>query len=358
MALVNTRILIASCLGSIGGIPKYSSTLNRFFNVSNGCSMLLRKDQDADHTVLTYQHRSFRGLRDYIAPYYLSKAIKTIWSEVIHLDYVDGATALKWSGYKPKHVVVTAHDAIPYIYPHKLAPANWYYKMHIKNTLKVADRVIVVSESAKHDFVRFTGIEPERVKVIYNGIDHDAYRPPVKKIRNKTFTIRYVGGLTAPHKNVMSILRTAKLLMDMGITVKFELAGGAHPDMPVFKEYKTMGLNNVVFKGFIPDEELPAFYQGADLFIYPSLYEGFGFPPLEAMACGVPVLSSNRGSLKEVLGQGAITLDPKPENFADVIASMLNNRQSLVDLGVAGRHTALQYTWEKCAEETLKCYGI
>ena len=270
--MIDTDILIASCLGNVGGIPNYSRALARSFDNQGYETKLLRKKSGNANYVDTYPHRTLRKLEHFVAPHYLSKAIKQYSTKILHFDYVDGATAHKWSKtHRDTPVIVTAHDAIPFFYPHENNLANSFYRYHMGNTIMHADRVIVVSQQSKDDLIKFTNIPEQEIEVVYNGIDHQSFKPRAEKPKNNVFTIRYVGGLTAPHKNVQTILETAKLLQDRKVEVSFEIAGGAKPDMPVFKSIDQLGVNNVKLVGFVADNELRDFYSGADLFIYPQL---------------------------------------------------------------------------------------
>lgn len=345
------KIVIASCAVADCGIGRYDEELTKALHQSGEDVTLYRKTPGTVPYIKSYPYRCFRELRHYVAPYYLSKAIRNENPDVFLADYVDAGYAIGISGKKPKAIVTTAHDAIPFIYKQK--PVDfWFYKFQLAKTLKISDSIVVVSQKSKDDFVFYTGCSPERVQVIYNGINHKFFYPDLVRKPNSIFTIRYVGGLSK-HKNVEVIIRTAKILQDRNIPVKFELGGGYPQSTPLPALATELGLRNVEFKGFIPDSELRSFLAGADLFVYPSLYEGFGFPPLESMACGTPVVASEKGSLSEVLKNGAVTLDPDPEAFADAIEKIAGDTVKWNLLRANGLQVANSYSWEKAASETL-----
>jgi glycosyltransferase involved in cell wall biosynthesis len=127
---------------------------------------------------------------------------------------------------------------------------------------------------------------------------------------------------------------------------------------PIFETVKQLGLeNHVHFMGFVPEDELPALYNGADLFVFPSLYEGFGLPVLEAMACGTPVITSNVSSLPEVAGNAALLVDPyNVDELADAMRRILSDPALAADLRARGLERAQQFSWERTAQETLAVY--
>ncbi|MEA3458002.1 MAG: glycosyltransferase family 1 protein, partial [Candidatus Thermoplasmatota archaeon] len=126
----------------------------------------------------------------------------------------------------------------------------------------------------------------------------------------------------------------------------------------IFETINKLNLqNDVVFTGYVSDEDLPALYNAADLFVYPSIYEGFGLPPLEAMACGTPVITSNTSSLPEVVGDAGIMVDPPDvDRLADAMHEVLTNEGLRANMIKKGLGRAEMFSWEKCARETLEVY--
>jgi glycosyltransferase involved in cell wall biosynthesis len=127
---------------------------------------------------------------------------------------------------------------------------------------------------------------------------------------------------------------------------------------PIFAAVEELGLqDDVIFPGFIPEHELPLWYNAADLFVYPSLYEGFGLPPLEAMACGTPVVVSSASSLPEVVGDAGILVDPhRPEEWTEALFLLCQDAALRVDLGWRGQQRAQQFSWTRMARETIQVY--
>ncbi|WP_020533010.1 glycosyltransferase family 4 protein [Flexithrix dorotheae] len=351
------KVTFISCLTKNCGIGRYTDELTNAIHNRGIDVTLFRKDGGDLNYIKNYPYRSFKWLRHYVAPYYLSKAIKSSKSTIFHADYVDALTAYRWSGKKKSGAVVTtAHDAIPFKFPGGNLEMK-YYRYHVNNATRISDKIIVVSEKSKEDYVYYTRINPDKVEVVYNGINHSFFYPDAVKKRNKVFTIRYIGGLGTNHKNAQALIEIARILESRNIEFQLQIGSGNAHLTPLPKLAEQYRLKNVKFVGFVPDQEVRQFLAEAELFLFPSLYEGFGFPPLEAMACGTAALSSKAGSLEEVLGNGAITVDPNPEAFATEIERLINDSKALNLLRENGLRQAQNYTWEKACTETLNIYN-
>lgn len=164
-----------------------------------------------------------------------------------------------------------------------------------------------------------------------------------------------------PRKNALTLIRAYSLLKKRakGLERKLVLAGSAGwENDDVFAEIKSLGLtDDVVVTDYVPDDDLSLLMNGAEVMVYPSLYEGFGLPPLEAMACGTPVIASNTSSLPEVVGDAGIMVDPEDvEGLADAIASVLSDQGLRDEMSRKGLARAKQFSWEQAARETLKVY--
>ncbi len=347
------KLTYVSCLTEHCGIGRYTHELARHVHQNSHDVTLYRKDGGKERYIKGYPYRSFKNLRHYIAPYYLSKALKHQESQLWHADYVDSGLALVLAKKTNQPVVVTAHDAIPFIYGKPLEKSVYQYQL--KQSAQIANAIIVVSEHSKNDLLKFTTIPEEKIHVVHNGINHQAFYPDTEPVKNDVFTICYIGGL-AKHKNLETLIRTAQLLERKQITFKLQIGGGGYHQTYLPKLVRELGLSNVEFKGFIANNKLRSFLASADIFVYPSLYEGFGFPPLEAMACGTATLSSNRGSLAEVLKDGAICCEPSPKALAEHIADLYRHPEKLLSLRQKGIEVASEYTWEKTTEKTLAIY--
>lgn len=215
------------------------------------------------------------------------------------------------------------------------------------------------------DIIRYFKIPENKIKVIYLGVDED-YKPlsetEIRKVRQKYHLnypfILYVGSLIS-HKNIPTLIKAFYKLKKYGLPHKLVITGKrGWKYKNIFEIISKLNLQkDVVFTGYVQREDLPALYNAADLFVYPSLYEGFGLPPLEAMACGTPVITSNTSSLPEVVGNAGIMVDPYDiDGLAKAMYEVLTNEGLRAELRKRGLERAKMFSWKKTAEETLNVY--
>jgi len=262
--------------------------------------------------------------------------------------------------------VITVHDLIPLVFP-QTRPYRVFliYKYLLPRTLRKADKIIAVSNSTKSDLIKFFNLPSEKIEVIYEAADErfkvliDDDVRDIKQKYNLTFPfILYVSGL-APHKNLITLIKAFHKVKPKGIDHKLVITGKKRwKYKEIFDSIDALHLqDDVIFTGYVPDEDLPGLYNAADLFVYPSLYEGFGLPPLEAMACGCPVIVSNTSSLSEVVGDSGILFDPYDvEELADCILNVLKNIKFKEKMIKKGLSRAKLFSWEKCTKSTLCVY--
>ena len=264
--------------------------------------------------------------------------------------------------------VVTIHDLIPYIYPETVGKG--YLKIFLSEMPRIieqSDLIITVSEHSKRDIQRIFQVPEERIAVTYEAPE-SVYRPidkgEARSFVEKTYGIDsryvlYIGGFS-PRKNVRGLINAFyELQNSIPKDVKLVLVGKEARDFDETSMLvEAMRLQDrVVFTGFAPVLELPYLYAGADLFVYPSFYEGFGLPPLEAMACGTPVITANNSSIPEVTGDAAVLINPHDMyDLAGAMEKVLNNPELGEGMRAAGMKQAANFTWRKCAEETLAAY--
>jgi glycosyltransferase involved in cell wall biosynthesis len=273
--------------------------------------------------------------------------------------------------------VVTVHDLIPMLLPaYRGSILVRLYTRLVAAAAKKADVVLTDSEASKQDIVHLLGIPAERVRVIYLAVD-DIYQPVLdehhltemrRKYRLPPNYLLYLGGFDQ-RKNVPILLKAfAQLAKDSRFKVRDsrvylvvagrlpEKGSGFFPDPRRIVQELGIG-ERVVFTGWVPEEDKPALYSGARALVFPSLYEGFGLPPLEALTCGTPVIASNRGSLPEIVGDGGLLLEPDDvEGLAGAMEKLLNDDTLWGDLREKGLAHAASFSWEKTARETLAVY--
>lgn len=253
--------------------------------------------------------------------------------------------------------VTTIHDLVVYKYPVNLPNRIIEIQRRKLAWVKKESTVVIAdSESTKSDIVHWLEIPGERIKVVYLGIDEQFLPQPqgrIKEIRKKYhITGNYIlcVGTIEPRKNLERVISAFQKLNSVNTTLI--IAGN-----PGWGN-KIAQLVNMKVIGFVPETDLPALYSGAVCFVYPSLYEGFGLPVLEAMGSGCPVVTSDRGSIKEITGKVAVVVDPEStqsigEGIESVLTLPYSKRKHLIEIGLA--HSR-QFTWEKTARKTLEVY--
>jgi glycosyltransferase involved in cell wall biosynthesis len=262
--------------------------------------------------------------------------------------------------------VVTVHDVFAWSLPgHSTLADMLIYRHWLPHVLPRVDAVITVSQASKADIVRHLRVTAERVHVTYEGVG-DSYTPAsieeVSKIGARYGLpdgyLLFVGSVEE-RKNLRRLLQACARLWAAGERRLLVVVGARRwKYTKIMDTVQELGLERqVIFTGYVSDEDLPAIYSGADLFVFPSLYEGFGLPPLEAMACGTPVVTSNTSSLPEVVGDAAILVDPYDvEALAEAMHRVLSDPDLADDLRRRGLQRAQGFTWERTARETMEVY--
>ncbi|MFH0961319.1 MAG: glycosyltransferase family 1 protein [archaeon] len=298
-----------------------------------------------------------------VRPFFAGKFLKKAGCDVVHADFYNtgAAAGLAVGGKTP--LVVTIHDVIPWFRNEYSKKGLIYYKFCFEIVQKKADAVLVVSKTSAKEAVEFAGIEKDRVFPVYNGINHEVFYPDANKgAVGSVFTISYCGGYGS-RKNVDLLVGAAELLSSRrgslfpGKTLRIALVGTL-PKL-LLEKISNLGLSHVFRPlGFVSLPSLRKLYSNSDIFVFPSLAEGFGMPPLEAMACGCPVLSSNASCLPEILGNSAEYFDPlSAEDLAEKIISLENSPARLKRLSCAGKEQAAKYSWAKTCKSLEKIYA-
>ena len=269
----------------------------------------------------------------------------------------------------PSRVVVTIHDIIHLLYPQFLPNrlAFYYAQRMMRRSLARADRTIAVSENTRSDLVEYFGVEPGSIDVVYNGVDEtfrDKLSPDdldrwLRQLDIRRPYLLFVGN-PKPHKNLDRVIQAyAKARQQADLDAPLVCVGDrTAAQFKLRQRAQQLGVGDKVrLLGHVAQEALPALYQGASLFLYPTLYEGFGLPVVEAMASGTPVLTSNTSALKEIAGGHAHLVDPlDTERMAKAIARLMTDDAYRARLTEKGRARALDFHWRRTAERTLEVY--
>jgi glycosyltransferase involved in cell wall biosynthesis len=265
--------------------------------------------------------------------------------------------------------VVTIHDCIHLMFPQYLRSrlAFAYARASIGMAARRATRVLTVSESSKRDILRFVDVSPDKIDVIYNGYDERFGAEPreedVVRVRERYQLhdefVLYAGNVK-PHKNLERVIQALHRVRARGLDhLKLVLIGDEISKYSALRRavHQHQLHKYVRFLGYMPEETLAVMYRLAAVFVFPSLYEGFGLPPLEAMASGTPVVTSNVSSLPEVAGDAAVLVDPyDPEAIADGIYRVLTDEGLRHDLRQKGLNRARQFSWEDSARRVRAIY--
>jgi len=265
--------------------------------------------------------------------------------------------------------VVTIHDCIHLMFPEYLPNklAHLYAKGSMWTASKKADRILTVSEASKKDILRFFDVPPDKVEVIYNAIDERFLAPAnperMDLVRQRYQLdhpfILYVGNIK-PHKNLERLIDAFGRARTQGPEhLKLIIIGDEISKYPALRQsvHKHKLDKHVRFLGFQPMETLAAFYRLARAFVFPSLYEGFGLPPLEAMACGTPVVTSNVSSLPEVSGGAALLVDPHDEDaIADAILRAVTDEPLRAELIEKGLLNVRTFSWKQSVKKIHDIY--
>jgi glycosyltransferase involved in cell wall biosynthesis len=287
----------------------------------------------------------------------------------IDVLHVPSYRRMLWS--RPCPLVATIHDLAPFHLNGKYDRRRMFYGRHVARWLaRRQDKIIAVSQNTCDDLKNLYHLPPEKIRVIHNGLDHVRFFPGSADAAQfevrQTYDLRhpfflYVARLEHPAKNHVRLIEAFnrfKALTNSEWQLVFAGSDWHGAEAIHSAIFQSPFRHDIRCLGFIPDDALPTLYRAAEVFVYPSLYEGFGFPPIEAMACGCPVLCSTRGALGEVIGYAAATVDP--ENVEDIKCQLLHlaTEESLrANLRAEGLERAQRFNWRHTAAQTLEVYA-
>ena len=269
--------------------------------------------------------------------------------------------------------VVTIHDLTLMFFPGRVRRVwlgSWIvqyaYRLTMKSAARNSTRVVAITEFTKKDILKYLGGNEEKIKVIYEAADEK-----IKKVTDEEFKrkVKIKYGINRPfyfflsnlrvHKNIERMVKAFEKIRDEGIEAQLVIIGKPDPRYPEAVEAveKSKYFKDIVRPGFVPDDEVAVFYTDALAFVYPTLYEGFGLPGLEAMSCDLPVIASEASCLPEVLGRGVLYFDPyNVAEMADAMKKIYTDKNLRKKLIEAGRKQFNKYSWEKMGREMVELY--
>jgi len=345
------------------------------FNVGIGrycrglISALGQVDQENEYHILVpeaaYRFPRFENVHYHVIRFPFFK--RRVWEQVapqlvgrydvLHFPY-DSSVAWKRGKF-----VITIHDVKPLLFG-TLRPRrglnNYVERLLVPDRQKQADHVLTVSECSRRDIAERLCFPAERISVVYPGIDRDQFKPDfsaLSRSRSRPYILCVAG--SDPTKNVETLLDAfAQLPCELREAHDVVLVGDLRRRQDVRDRVGWLGIAaQTKFAGVVDDAQLVSLYQQARAFVFPSRYEGFGFPVLEAMACGCPVLTSNASSLPEVVGDAALLADPSDSNgFMGHLEQVLADEELRRMLREKGLARAAQFSWERTARETVRVY--
>ncbi len=302
-----------------------------------------------------------RFMRIFWEQFWLAKEIQYNNVDVFH-----GPSFLAPFSKKCKYTI-TIHDLSFFKYPESFTMENkLYFKFFLKKSVNNADIIIADSESTKKDIMQYFNILDEKIKVIYLGVG-EKYKRITNVAKLNTIRTKYAlpekfllfTGVLSPRKNLERTIEAFHHLKKNNFPHKFVIVGKkGWLYSPIFEKIKQLDLQDkIIFTDYIDEEDLPYLYNLADLFVLASLYEGFGLPILEAMACGCPVVTANTSSMPEVAGDATLLVNPLSiEEIKNAMEKILTDKRLREELINKGFEQAKKFSWKNTAEETLKVY--
>lgn len=364
----------ARMMGKGYGLGRYVEELIQALEQGNDQEheyvIFLRKENfDSFESVKKNWHKVLADIPWYTfsEQYHLLKIIKKEKVDLMHFPHFNVPILYN------KPFIVTIHDLTMFHYPRPEATTHgplvyWFkdqiHRKVIKHAVIAAQHIITVSDYVKFDLHQTLGVPLQKMTTIYQAPVHSRLVEKELNLAELGITKPYVlyVGAAYPHKNLEKLIEAWDLVQQsLGGKYQLVLAGKDNYFYKKIKkeaEEKIKGKkSSVVFPGFISDMQLPLLYKNAVLFVFPSLSEGFGFPPLEAMSHNVPVVASNRTSLPEVLGEAAYFVDPESsEHIASGIITVLEDKDLQIQLVQNGKKEISKYSWERLGRETLQLY--
>ena len=300
------------------------------------------------------------------------KICEQLWlSSVAPFDSLDVFHST-WSMpvFHPKRCILTLHGLASYLFPSNFTKSyKLYWNLTAKRNYKKAARYIAISQSTKQDFIEYMDIPEDKIDVVHHGVDTNFFSKidddnQLNRLK-KSYSLpnRFILFVSAiiPIKNLVTLIKSYddlinhKEFSDIGLVIAGSRGWNCEP---VFETVNQLKLEDkVIFTGYFPQEDLPALYSSAELFVLPSYYEGFGIPVLEAFACGTPVITSNTSCLPEIAGNAAMLMDPyNQDDLTEAMKKVLSDKILQKTMIEKGLERVKKFSWRKTAEKTIKVY--
>ena len=311
----------------------------------------------ADHPFTAHPNLRFRVIRfPFFRRRFWEQAAPLLIGpyDVLHFPY-DSCVA-----WKRGRFITTIHDVKPLLFPELRPRTNLNSRIEdwlVGDRWEMIDQVITVSEHSRRDLLAHAPLRPDQVSVTPLGLDAERFRPSTERSAERPYVFCVAG--SDPTKNVGTLVEAfAKLPAELRVQYDLVLAGDVCKRMDIraaLERWHLVAHTRLV--GQVSDDELARYYQHATVFVFPSLYEGFGLPVLEAMGCGCPVICSDVSSLPEVAGDAAVLVDPRrPDQLADALAQLLTSPDVQVSLRAQGLARAKEFQWDRTAQQTVAIY--
>jgi len=334
------------------GIGRYIYYLGRELGkMGQDVELIVRDDFKPKESWIKTAYAPKMGWYPY--PFFLKGQLKNKEADIYNSDYVVTGVPLAALGKKP--LVVTLHDALPFHKDYKVNDIKSrmfvkFFKYCFGKVRDRADAIVMRSENAREDLLNQVDVDEDKVFVVSGGVDPEFFYPMKKKSHEK-IRIGYKGGLDG-RKNVRLLVEVFRHMVYERDDIELHVAGtGTNLDV-----FRNMKIPNAKFYGYIPTEQENNFLNSLDIYVYPTLGEGFGLGPLEAMACAVPVLASNATSMPEVVGESGIVSEPTFSAFYRNLKRLVEDAKLRKKLSVAGLKRSRAMTWKRTAEDSLEVY--
>jgi glycosyltransferase involved in cell wall biosynthesis len=305
--------------------------------------------------VKTVESRRYLSL---IEAYQLSRLLGS-QDDIIHLPNQNFA---RYALFVKNLYIVTVHDLVRlcFGFTRETISERILLKLDIRG-IKRASHIIATSQTTRNDLIIYLKIPDDRISVIYNGVDHSIFKPYKVRPFDRPYVL-YVGS-ERPRKNLDRLFEAfARLRKEFPelLLIKVGVAGRTQEyRQEIMRKLDSLGIiQAVIFVEYVSELDLAHYYSSAALLAYPSFYEGFGFPPLEAMACGCPVVTSNTSSLPEVVGEAGIMVNPlDTDSLVEAMRQVLTDSELRDDMVRKGLEQAKKFSWERAAEQTQEVYN-